>query len=90
MALGATQQDIQRLVAGVGVKLAAIGLVIGLFGAMSLSRTLTGVLFEVHPLDLITSWRSSSSCSPLCSLPAGFRRGARRISVSPTPFAASS
>ena len=88
MALGATRQDIQRLVASIGVKLAAIGLVIGLFGAMSLSRTLTGVLFEVHPFDPITYLAIVVILFATVSLPVGFRRSARRISVPPTPFTA--
>jgi putative ABC transport system permease protein len=54
MAFGATRADIERLVAGVGVKLAAIGCAIGILGAVSLSRTVSGLLFQVRPIDPVT------------------------------------
>ena len=54
MAFGATPADVQRLVAAAGVKLAAIGGALGLLGAASLSRTVTGLLFEAQPMDPIT------------------------------------
>jgi putative ABC transport system permease protein len=54
MALGATRADIETLIAGVGVKLAAVGCAIGLLGAMALSRTFGSLLFQVDPIDPIT------------------------------------
>jgi putative ABC transport system permease protein len=54
MAFGATRADIELLVAGVGVKLAVIGSTIGVLGAVSLTRLVAGLLFQVHPIDPIT------------------------------------
>ena len=54
MALGAQRHNVLALVVGQGLKLAAIGVVIGLLGALALARVLTNLLFEVKPLDPIT------------------------------------
>jgi putative ABC transport system permease protein len=53
MALGAHAADVLRLVLGNGVKLIAIGLVIGVAAAALLTRWLTSLLFAVKPLDPI-------------------------------------
>lgn len=54
MALGAQRHNVLALVVGQGMKLAVIGVVIGLLGAFALVRVLTSLLFEVEPLDPIT------------------------------------
>lgn len=54
MALGATRRDVQSLVVGHGMKLAVIGLVLGLAGAMGLTRVLGRMLYEVKPTDPAT------------------------------------
>jgi putative ABC transport system permease protein len=41
-----------RLVLGYGLRLAAVGLVVGLVAAGALTRFLTATLFEVQPLDI--------------------------------------
>ena len=51
MALGASPRDVLRLVLGQGLRLAWIGLALGLAGAAALTRLLTGLLFEVKPAD---------------------------------------
>src|SRR5262249_924399 len=51
IALGAAPGDIKSLVVGEGVRLAAIGIAIGLGGALVASRTLTTLLFGVSPTD---------------------------------------
>ena len=51
VALGATDADLRRLVLGEGLRLAAVGAVIGLLAASAGSRLLRGFLFEVQPLD---------------------------------------
>lgn len=53
-ALGASPGDILALVFRQGMTLAAIGIVIGLLGAMVASRALITLLFGVSPLDPIT------------------------------------
>jgi putative ABC transport system permease protein len=54
LALGAQPRDILRLVLGRGILLTALGIVIGVAGAMALSRYLRGMLFELTPLDPAT------------------------------------
>jgi predicted permease len=50
-ALGARAGDLVRLVTGQGLVLTGIGIVVGLGGAAALSRIITGLLFEVKPID---------------------------------------
>ena len=54
MALGAKPADISRLVLREGMLLAAGGLVLGLAGAIAITRLLTSMLFEVKPGDPAT------------------------------------
>jgi predicted permease len=54
VALGATAEDIRRLVLWAGVRLAVIGIVIGGSTAVALSRLLTRFVFQVSTLDLVT------------------------------------
>ena len=54
MALGATARDVFRLIVGRGMKLTAIGLVIGVGGAFALTRLMRGLLFNISATDPIT------------------------------------
>src|SRR6185436_17166238 len=54
MALGATSQDIFRLVLRQGLRLPAIGAIAGLIGAFAITRLIEHLLFEVRPTDPIT------------------------------------
>ena len=54
VAFGATGGSIQRLVIGDGMKLAGLGLVIGLAGAFFLTRAMTTMLVGVQPTDPAT------------------------------------
>ena len=54
IALGAKRRDILRLVVGDGMVLAALGLSIGLVGALALTRLISGLLFGVSPTDPVT------------------------------------
>jgi len=54
MALGAEYADVLRLVVGQAMVLAAIGLGIGLAGALALTRFLSGFLYGVRPTDSVT------------------------------------
>jgi putative ABC transport system permease protein len=51
VALGADRRAVVRLIVGEGLKLAAIGIGIGLAGSYLLTGTLQTLLFEVSPLD---------------------------------------
>jgi predicted permease len=52
MALGASRQSVVRMMFGRGVRLVAVGAVIGLVAAGLLTRGLSQLLFQVSPLDV--------------------------------------
>jgi putative ABC transport system permease protein len=54
MALGAQSADVLRMVGSTGLKLAVAGTVIGGVGAFALTRTLSGLLFGVSAVDVVT------------------------------------
>ena len=54
VALGAQKRDIFRLIVGEGMGLAAAGVLVGLAGAIGLSRFLESLLFEIKPSDPLT------------------------------------
>jgi putative ABC transport system permease protein len=54
VALGARGRDVLGLVLAEGLKLALLGVMLGLAGAFAATRVLTNLLFEVKPADPIT------------------------------------
>jgi len=54
IALGATRQDLFRLVVGQGLRLPAIGVAAGLAGAFVVTRLIEHLLFQVSPTDPMT------------------------------------
>ena len=54
LALGARPSQVRRMVTWQGVRLAAIGLVLGFGGALALTRLMQGILFETEPTDPVT------------------------------------
>ncbi|NQU43661.1 ABC transporter permease, partial [bacterium] len=59
MALGARRADVLRAVLGRGCKLILIGVVVGVAGAVALTRVLSSLLYDVTPTDPVTlAWVS--------------------------------
>jgi predicted permease len=54
LAMGAQRKDILRLVMGQGLKIALIGTALGLVASIIMTRALSGLLFGVSPVDLIS------------------------------------
>jgi len=54
MALGAQHRDVLQFVMRDGVKLGMLGIVLGLAGALALTRMMVSLLFEVKPTDPAT------------------------------------
>ncbi len=54
VALGATPGDVARVVAGTGVRLTLLGMILGVGGAILATRALRALLFGVDPLDPLT------------------------------------
>jgi len=82
MALGAQRSNVLRLVVGHGVKLAAVGIVIGVAVALGLMRLLTTLLFGVGANDPIT-FAAASVVLLLVALAACYIPARRAIAVDP-------
>jgi putative ABC transport system permease protein len=79
MALGARRIDILRAILSHGLRLTLIGVVIGLAGAVALTRILSSLLYDVTPTDPLTLTSVSLLLAAIALL-AGYipaRRAAR-------------
>jgi ABC-type antimicrobial peptide transport system permease subunit len=54
VALGAQRSEVGRMIVMQSVRLALIGVVVGVFGALATTRLLQSLLFEVQPTDPAT------------------------------------
>jgi putative ABC transport system permease protein len=54
LALGATVSDVLRLVVLEGMRLSAIGIAIGIAGALAFARVVSTMIFGIHPTDAAT------------------------------------
>jgi putative ABC transport system permease protein len=54
MALGATRRDVSRMVLRRGMMLAGAGVIVGLVGAVGLTRLMSSMLYGVQPTDPVT------------------------------------
>jgi putative ABC transport system permease protein len=54
MAIGAQRSDVLRIVLGEGMKLALIGVGIGIAGSLALSEVVRTMLFGVTPMDAVS------------------------------------
>ena len=50
--VGAKAADVVRLIVGQGLRLTAVGLILGLAGALAVTRSLEGLLYEITPWDV--------------------------------------
>jgi putative ABC transport system permease protein len=74
MALGARPEDVMRLVVRQGMKVALAGVVVGLVGALALTRAMAGLLYDVRPTDpqtfAIVALALVTSAFAACCVPA--------------------
>ena len=82
MALGARTGDVLKLVVLNGMKLALIGVAVGLAGAWALSRFLKTLLFGVEATDVLT-FSIVSLCLLLSALLACYLPARRATKVDP-------
>jgi putative ABC transport system permease protein len=79
MALGATARDVFKLIVGRGMKLTIFGIVVGVAGAIALTRLMHGLLFNTSATDpfvfIVISILLSLAALLACYIPA--RRAAR-------------
>ena len=54
MTLGAQRGNVLRMVIGQGMRLAIVGVLLGLIASFALTRTIKNLLFGVSPTDPIT------------------------------------
>jgi putative ABC transport system permease protein len=79
MALGAERADVRWMVLKQGLKLVLIGVVVGIAGALALTRVLSNLLYDVAPTDPVTLALMSGVLSVIALLASYFpaRRAAR-------------
>jgi predicted permease len=82
MALGARHGDVLGMILGEGAILAAVGIAIGLGGALALTRLLAGLLFAVKPNDPAT-FAAVSLVLALVSVCAGLLPAWRATRIDP-------
>ena len=82
VALGARRADVLRLVVGQGMRLAAIGLGVGLVGALGVTRVVRSLLFGVTPTDPV-SFASITVFLTLVAAVASWLPARRAMGVDP-------
>ncbi|HEX9631901.1 MAG TPA: ABC transporter permease, partial [Gemmatimonadales bacterium] len=83
MALGAARADVLRLVVGSGMRLAALGLILGLVAAFALTRLMRTLLFEVSPADPVAFGAVALLLGGVALL-AAYIPGRRAARITPT------
>jgi putative ABC transport system permease protein len=83
LALGAHPRDVLRLVVGKGMQLVVAGILLGIAGALALTRLMASLLYSVSPTDpatfVVVSFLLATVALIACYVPA--RRAMR---VDPT------
>jgi putative ABC transport system permease protein len=82
IAIGAQNRDVLRLVVGQGMKLALLGIGVGIAGALAFTRVLSGLLFNVSATDPLT-FVGVSTLLALVALLACYVPARRAMSVDP-------
>jgi ABC-type antimicrobial peptide transport system permease subunit len=83
LALGARPVDVVRMVLADGSKLSIAGVVLGVLGALALTRVLGTLLYDVSTTDTIT-FVGAALIVLAVSLAAGFAPARRASRVDPT------
>jgi putative ABC transport system permease protein len=83
MAVGARPRDVFAMIIGHGMKLALIGVGIGLVGAFALTRLMASMLFGVEPTDA-TTYGAIAALLIAVALLACYLPGRRATKVEPT------
>lgn len=82
MALGAQRRHVVAATVADGARLALLGIVVGMAGALALTRVMTSLLFEVKPTDPATfAWVTMALA--LVALAASFLPARRAVRVDP-------
>ncbi|HTQ61381.1 MAG TPA: ABC transporter permease [Candidatus Solibacter sp.] len=82
LALGAKRVDVLRLVLGEGIKMASVGLSIGLVAALGLTRLMAGLLYGVSATDPFT-FAAVGTLLMMVALAATYIPARRAMSVDP-------
>ena len=82
IAIGAQNRDVLRLVVGQGMKLALLGVGVGIAGALAFTRVLSGMLFNVSATDPLT-FVGVSTLLALVALLACYVPARRAMNVDP-------
>ena len=82
MALGASRASVLQLVLGQGLRLIAVGLVLGGVAALALSNTVRALLFDTEPTDILT-FAGVAAVLAVVALLACFLPARRASSVDP-------
>ena len=82
IALGASTPEVLKLVVRHGMRLALLGIVIGLAGAWGLTRFMKGILVGVQPTDFLT-FGVVSACLLIAALLACYLPARRATKVDP-------
>jgi len=82
IAIGATSSNMIRLIVGQALGLAAIGVAIGLGGAVALTRVMRALLFNTDPLDGLT-FVASAAVLLLIAVVSSYLPARRALRIDP-------
>ncbi len=82
IALGASRRDVIRLIVGQGLRLAAVGIVIGLVASFGVTRVVASLLYNITPTDPVTFAGASGFLIAIAAL-ASYIPTRRAVAVDP-------